>query len=147
MTTAEHVRVGAEPKSRHRHRGGKHQHRKDRDRGVTVVEFAIIVPLLLMLVFGIVEFGRAYQARLTVSHAAREGVRVLAVTKDQTAAEAAALAAATGLKQTDVTVTATPCVGGLPAEMEVSYPMVIEIPGTGIHSFTMTGRAVMTCLD
>ena len=71
------------------------------DRGVTAVEFAIILPLLLMLVFGIVEFGRAYQARLTVTHAAREGVRVLAVTEDQTAAENAARAAATGLKATD----------------------------------------------
>ena len=104
--------------------------RTTRERGVTAVEF-----------------GRAYQARLTVTHAAREGVRVLAVTEDQPAAEAAALAAATGLDPADVTVTATPCIGGLPAEVEVSYPVTIEIPGTGIHSFTMTGRAVMTCLD
>lgn len=120
---------------------------RNRDRGVTVIEFAIILPLLLMVVFGIVEFGRAYQARLTVTHAAREGVRVLAVTEDQPAAEAAALAAATGLDPDDVTVIATPCVGGLPAEVEVSYPVRIEIPGAGVHSFTMTGRAVMTCLD
>lgn len=121
--------------------------RADGDRGVTAVEFAIILPLLLMLVFGIVEFGRAYQARLTVTHAAREGVRVLAVTEDQTAAEDAARAAATGLKATDVTVSSTPCAGGLPAEMIVTYPVVIDIPGTGTHNFTMTGRAVMTCLD
>ncbi len=134
------------PESRSNGRPGRRR-RGHGDRGVTVIEFAIIVPLLLMMVFGIVEFGRAYQARLTVTHAAREGVRVLAVTEDQPAAEAAALAAATGLKQTDVVIIATPCVGGLPAEVVVSYPMVIEIPGTGTHSFTMTGRAVMTCLD
>lgn len=119
----------------------------DSDRGVTAVEFAIILPLLLMLVFGIIEFGRAYQARLTVTHAAREGVRVLAVTEDKTAAEAAALAAATGLDAGSVTVVGTPCAAGLPAEMVVTYPMTIEVPGTGVHSFTVTGRAVMTCLE
>lgn len=117
------------------------------ERGATAVEFAIILPLLLMLVFGITEFGRAYQARLTVTHAAREGVRVLAVTDDQPAAEAAALAAATGIDQTDVTITATPCFAGLPATVEVAYPVTIEVPGTGVHSFTVTGKAVMTCLD
>lgn len=117
------------------------------DRGVTAVEFAIILPLLLMLIFGIIEFGRAYQARLTVTHAAREGVRVLAVTEDKVAAEAAALAAVTGLDTANVTVAGTPCAGGLPAEMVVTYPVTIEIPGTGVHSFTLTGRAVMTCLD
>ena len=100
-----------------------------------------------MMIFGIVEFGSAYQARLTVTHAAREGVRVLAVTEDQPAAEAAALAAATGLDPTNVTVTAMPCVGGLAAVVEVSYPVIIDIPGTGTHSFTMVGKAIITCLD
>lgn len=117
------------------------------ERGVTAVEFAIILPLLMMMIFGIIEFGRAYQARLTVTHAAREGVRVLAVTEDKVAAEAAALAAVTGLDTGSVTVTGTPCAAGLPAEMVVTYPVTIEIPGTGVHSFTLTGKAVMTCLD
>ena len=118
-----------------------------RERGVTAVEFAIILPILLMLVFGVIEFGRAYQARLTVTHAAREGVRVLAVTENQTQAEAAALAATAGLDAAQVTVTGTPCVGGLPAEMTVTYPVTIEVPLTGVHSFTLTGKAVMTCLE
>lgn len=119
----------------------------NRERGVAAVEFAIILPLLMMLVFGIVEFGRAYQARLAVTHAAREGVRVLAVTEDQPAAEAAALAAVAGIDPSKVTITATPCNAGLPAEVLVVYPVVIEIPGTGVHSVNVTGKAVMTCLD
>jgi len=39
------------------------------------------------------------------------------------------------------------CNAGLPAEVVVTYPTVIDIPGTGTHSFTLTGRAVMTCLE
>ncbi len=118
-----------------------------RERGATAVEFALILPLLVMFVFGIVEFGRGYQARLTVTHAAREGVRVLAVTEDQAAAEAAALAAVAGIDPTNVTITSIPCSAGLPAEVLVSYPIVIDIPLTGTRSITLNGRAVMTCLD
>ena len=40
------------------------------------VEFAFIVPLLILLVLGIAEFGRAFQVQGTLSAAAREGVRV-----------------------------------------------------------------------
>lgn len=121
--------------------------RRRDDRGASAIEFALIVPFLLLLFFGIVEFGRAYQTRLTVTHAAREGVRVLAVTDDETAASDAAVAATAGLRPQDVTVTTTPCVGGQPAEVRVEYPVVMDIPGTGTHSFTVTGRAVMTCLE
>ena len=116
-------------------------------RGVAVVEFALVIPLLLLLVFGIVEFGRAYQTRLTVTNAAREGVRVLAVTDDQPAAEAAALVAATGIDPAQVTIVATPCSGGMPAVVQVSYPVVIDIPGTGTYNIIVTGKAVMTCLE
>ena len=33
------------------------------ERGATAVEFALILPLLLVLVLGIAEFGRAFQVR------------------------------------------------------------------------------------
>ena len=52
------------------------------DRGASMVEFALILPLLVLLIFGLVEFGRGYNAQITLTHAAREGVRTLAVTKD-----------------------------------------------------------------
>ncbi|MDH3394274.1 MAG: pilus assembly protein [Desulfobulbaceae bacterium] len=43
--------------------------------GATVVEFAIIVPLFLLIIFGIVEYGIIYMQRHLVENAAREGVR------------------------------------------------------------------------
>ena len=44
-------------------------------RGAALIEFAIIVPLLLLLVFGICEFGLLMKNYLTISQAAREGSR------------------------------------------------------------------------
>lgn len=44
--------------------------------GAALVEMAIALPLLLMLVFGIVEFGLAFNTRLTVGNATQAAARV-----------------------------------------------------------------------
>lgn len=46
------------------------------DKGQSAVEFALILPVLLLLVFGITEFGRLFIANLTLENAAREGARL-----------------------------------------------------------------------
>ncbi|MBI2864298.1 MAG: pilus assembly protein [Chloroflexi bacterium] len=43
--------------------------------GVTVIEFAIIAPLLFFLIFGIIEGGRVFSAWLVITNEAREGAR------------------------------------------------------------------------
>ncbi|MBU0517106.1 MAG: pilus assembly protein [Proteobacteria bacterium] len=45
------------------------------ERGVAAVEFALILPLLLILMFGIVEFGLAWYSKQVVTNASREGAR------------------------------------------------------------------------
>jgi uncharacterized membrane protein YgcG len=55
------------------------------DRGAVAVEFALIVPLLLLLVFGIINFGILFSQQLTLNNAVREGDR-RAVVNDATAA-------------------------------------------------------------
>lgn len=49
--------------------------RGSRRRGQSVVEFALLVPVLLALVMGIIEFGWLTKNQLTLSNAAREGAR------------------------------------------------------------------------
>jgi len=49
------------------------------DKGASAVEFAIILPILIALVFGIVQFGVAYNKYISLTHAAREGARLAAV--------------------------------------------------------------------
>src|SRR5262245_59708790 len=58
---------------------------KDR-RGNSVIEFALILPLVLLLVFGITEFGRAWMTVNIMATAAREGARLAAVTAPDAAA-------------------------------------------------------------
>lgn len=45
------------------------------ERGATAVEFALVSPLLLTLLFGVFEFGRAYAAQTAVTTASREAAR------------------------------------------------------------------------
>jgi hypothetical protein len=49
------------------------------EKGASAVEFAIILPILVMIVFGIFEFGIAYNNWIALTHAAREGARLAAV--------------------------------------------------------------------
>lgn len=52
------------------------------DEGASALEFAIILPVLLLILLGIIEFGLMYQAQLAVTHAAREGARFASVHQD-----------------------------------------------------------------
>jgi Flp pilus assembly protein TadG len=49
------------------------------ERGAVVVEFALLLPVLLMIVVGTIEFGRVYSQFQVFSGAAREGARCAAV--------------------------------------------------------------------
>jgi Flp pilus assembly protein TadG len=56
---------------------------RTRERGSAMVETAIVLPLLLMLMVGIFEVGRAYETWQVLTNAAREGAR-MAVTPSST---------------------------------------------------------------
>jgi Flp pilus assembly protein TadG len=47
-----------------------------RERGAAAVEFALVVPILLMLLFGVVSASLAYNDSLSINNAAREGARL-----------------------------------------------------------------------
>lgn len=49
-----------------------------KEHGQALVEFALAVPFLLILVFGIIDFGSALHAKIAITKAAREGARLAA---------------------------------------------------------------------
>lgn len=60
---------------RRRYGGARLSKRAQGESGAELLEFAIIIPTLMMLLIGIFWFGRAYNTRQTVTRAAREGAR------------------------------------------------------------------------
>lgn len=51
-------------------------------RGQTVLEFAVIAPIMFVFLFGIIDFGMSLDRRITLQHAVREGARMAAVNDD-----------------------------------------------------------------
>ncbi len=49
------------------------------DRGAAVVEFAIVVPVLLLILFGLIDFGRLFFVQLSAKNAVREAARTWVV--------------------------------------------------------------------
>jgi TadE-like protein len=73
---------------------------RSRDRGSATVEFALVLPLVLVVVLGLVQVGLVVRDRLLVEAAVRAGARAAAIQDDPTAIEGAAWDAAPGLDGT-----------------------------------------------
>jgi Flp pilus assembly protein TadG len=126
-------------------------HRR-RDAGAAAVEMALVLPFLLFLLFGIIDFGLMLNSQLTVTSAAREGARTYVFTGDEDAAQARVDQAAESLNGT-VDATVTPCTGGqVTVVTTYEYSFITPLAaigglfGSGIDgTTTLTGRGVMTC--
>lgn len=130
---------------------------RESEQGAAAVEFALLAPVLIMLLFGIMEFGRAYNTQLTLTNAAREGVRAMAIDNNATTALAATMSSADtltpALRGTDVVIAfqtippstpaPTSCAPGRQVTVTISYSLSTM---TGIAGpFSMTGKGTMLC--
>lgn len=116
------------------------------EAGAALVEFAILLPILLLLILGMVAFSRAYNAQITLTQASREGVRVLAITKDANQAiTATENVASTSLDISQLTITTTACNSGDPTSLTAAYPFTLDIPFWGIANIDLSATGVMRC--
>jgi Flp pilus assembly protein TadG len=124
--------------------------------GQTIVEFALILPIFILVLVGIIDFGRAVYASSTIQNAAREAVRVGIVDQNATVVEGEAIeqAVALGIGGADVDVTfldpdytsgpcsTTPDVGCI-VEVEVRYAYTAATPilGNIVGTINMAGSS------
>ncbi|MFC5265090.1 TadE/TadG family type IV pilus assembly protein [Kribbella qitaiheensis] len=124
------------------------------DRGATAVEFALLLPLLLLIVMGIIDFGRMLNAQETLTNAAREGARLVALGQPNVAGRTQA--AATGLSPVGVSIqSACPVGAGVDGVVQTSFTfqftpglgyLVGLFGGTGLSGqTTLSARGVMPC--
>lgn len=109
------------------------------NRGQSVVEFALVFPLLLVLLIGIAEFGRAWMTMNTLTSAAREGARLAVVTAPDLNAVTTRVnevCNAAGIR--DVTVT---CVGPVSTDPTRRVTVTVEA------DFTFIVQHIMRLLD
>lgn len=118
------------------------------ERGAAAVEFALVLPVLILLVFGLIEFSRVYNIQISLSNAAREGARTMAVENSLPIARSAAIAAAPSITPAvsgaQITITPTACTKGGTVAVTINYNVSLM---TGFFGATLplTGRGVMRC--
>jgi Flp pilus assembly protein TadG len=103
-----------------------------REDGQAMVEMALILPLVVLLLFGIVEFGRGLGIYLTLVHATREGVRSGSLGADDTEIERTVKSCASGLDPNLVVVEIDPAevlrVSGASVTVRVQYSFAVMVP-------------------
>lgn len=125
------------------------------ESGAVAVEFALLLPVLMLLIFGLIDFGRALNAQITLSQAARDGARLAAMGRPDAAARTQA--AAIGL--TGVNVTVWSCLPGAglasSATVQATYSFSFATPVGAFTALfgqaqsggqlTLTAQSVMPC--
>ncbi|GAB2834599.1 TadE/TadG family type IV pilus assembly protein [Lentzea nigeriaca] len=124
----------------------------NRDRGAAAVEFALVLPVLLLVMCGIIDFGRALHAQVVLTQAAREGARLAALGEPDTVSRTRD--AAGSLTAVEVDVTACPAnLAAADAVVTVTHDFTFATPidaiagtfGGDIGPITLSGKGVMRC--
>jgi Flp pilus assembly protein TadG len=116
------------------------------ERGQTMVEFALVIPILCVVLFGILQFGALYNDYVTLTDATRVGARKAATSRHEdnpaAAAEAAARNSAKGLDagDLDINVSATAWEHGETVTVEATYPYEIDLLGFVVASGDLTSE-------
>ena len=116
-----------------------------REDGQAITEFALILPVLVALLLGIIQFGIVFNNYLTITDAARAGARKAAVSRfigdNGAAAKTTAQNSAQQLDQTALKVTVTSTnwnVPGSDVNVTVTYPYSINILGWTVKAGDLT---------
>jgi Flp pilus assembly protein TadG len=125
-----------------------------REAGQEAAEFALLLPVLLLILVGILDLGRLFHAAITIANAAREGARFgmenpTDIANIQAAVQAEA--AGTGLDLSDpalstiaVTCPSGACTAGLPIRVDVTFQVQLIVPGIlGMNQVPVASYAEM----
>jgi uncharacterized protein (UPF0333 family) len=122
------------------------------ERGAILAEFALVLPVLLVVLFGIIEFGFAFSRSQSITAAAREAGRLASLSSTTTADISSRVDTTLAGTSLDAppTVTVIPAGGCAGREGEsvtvlVSAPHRITIPFAVDREITLSGRAVFRC--
>lgn len=122
------------------------QHKHSDNRGAAAVEFALLLPILIVVFGGIIDFGFGFNAQVGLTHAAREGVRAEAIESGTGAATADDAFVPLAVDPNPAQVTRS-CPDPDGAEITITadyspfFVGILPMP----DPLTLTGQAVMRC--
>ena len=100
--------------------------------GQALVEFALILPILLLLVMGILQFGMMLNSYLSIENASREGARAGIIGSSDSEIKSTVIATSPSLDPNIVIVTITPTEAnrksGETLTVKVTYNYILNVP-------------------
>ncbi len=118
--------------------------RSQRSRGSNLIEAALVIPLLILLLIGVADLGRAFQVHITLLNAAREGARY-AVRDSNPSAIAQRVVAEAALSHVALDpgmVSIVHAGAGNPVEVRVAYPYNLFVGHyIGLGALTIRAQA------
>jgi Flp pilus assembly protein TadG len=124
-------------RARRRSHGTPTGKRRRTQRGVAAVEFALVAPVLFVLLFGIIDFGVLMSKKSTIADAAFEGARTGAISHSEAAIDSAVTSSLGDIPAKAVTITVG-CTGPAPG-----YTVC---PPGGFNSNVASGGTVVVTL-
>ncbi|WP_115790355.1 TadE/TadG family type IV pilus assembly protein [Arthrobacter silvisoli] len=119
--------------------------RQNGERGAVAVELALVAPILLLLIVAIVEFAYFFNLQISVTQAAREAARTMAVTNDSGKAQAAGVAGAPSINLAPGNVSLSgACSAGATVTATVTYSTP-TLTGFFVPSLNVSGKGAMRC--
>ena len=118
-------------------------------RGQAIVEFALILPVFILILLGIMEFGLVFHQYLVVTAASREGARVAALGGSDAETLTMVNTSAVSINSGQLTTTITPAnrVKGQTVSVQVTNPVTIRAPLIAQvfpqNPFPVTGTTIM----
>lgn len=121
------------------------------EKGQSFVEFALVLPFLVFLLLGIIQFGRAWHNYITITDAARVGARAGAVARTTACSTATTKINSLGVIPAGSSVSCTTpggLVTGQPLNISITYSFSIGLPGYfGVPALNRTFTLVSTAQE
>lgn len=121
------------------------------DTGQALVEFALVLPIFIWLVFGMIDFGRVLNAQLMVQNASRAGARAASIAETDSQIQQLVAQDVSSVMASHLTVSIQPTqsqrTSGKQTSVTVSYPVSLSTPVLAqmmSNPFVVTSTTVMT---
>ena len=117
------------------------------ESGQSLVEFAMVLPILLLILIGIFNFGQVFYSDIVINEAARDAARYASLGVSQTAIDQVIIEDCQTLNASQLSYSISqpyPQSSGLPVTITINYPVAVMPPLSLFLPGTLHLQAVMT---
>lgn len=115
-------------------------------KGQSLVEFALILPLFIVVLFGIMEFGRLWEMTNLITSASREGARVAAIagtSQSQAINAAQNVLSAANINDATISISGPNSSNEVSVTVSINYEPITGSIIPGLNDFSLTRSTIM----